>query len=103
MIRFDIFNKPVYFLAFSPIDDIEESKEAEENIIEKKILENFLNEYNEKYLIKQCPILDGVAAIKDYEVEVDSEEETDEKPVIDKKLVMNLNQFSIFKGIIDFI
>ena len=35
MIRFDIFNKPVYFLAFSPIDDIEESKEAEENIIEK--------------------------------------------------------------------
>lgn len=47
--------------------------------------------------------LDGIAAIKDYEVEVDSEEETDEKTVIDKKLAMNLNQFSIFKGIIDFI
>lgn len=47
--------------------------------------------------------LDGIAAIKGYEVEIDSEEETDEKPVIDKKLVMNLNQFSIFKGIIDFI
>ena len=102
MIRFDIFNKPAYFIAFSPIDEAIE-EEISENIVEKKILEKILKKYSEENLIKQYFILDGIAAIKDYEVDVDSEEETQEKPVIDKKLAMGLNQFSIFKGIIDFI
>ncbi|MDU1911574.1 hypothetical protein [Fusobacterium sp.] len=102
MIRFDIFNKPAYFIAFSPVDEAIE-EETLENIEEKKILEKVLEKYNEKNLIKQYYILDGIAAIKDYEVELKAEEDIGEKLVIDKETVMNLNQFSIFKGIIDFI
>ena len=102
-IRFEIFCKPAYEIAFSPIDDIEENVEIPVVYTEKDIITIVIDEIRKKNVIKKYMALDGIAAIKDYEVEVDSEEETEEKPVIDKKLAMNLNQFSIFKGIIDFI
>lgn len=102
-IRFEIFCKPAYEIAFSPIDDIEENIEIPLMYSEKDIVTIVIDEIRKKNIIKKYIVLDGIAAIKDYEVEVDSEEETQEKPVIDKKLAMGLNQFSIFKGIIDFI
>ncbi|MHD0316836.1 hypothetical protein [Fusobacterium sp. THCT1E2] len=100
-IRFEIFCKPAYEIAFSPIDDIEENIEIPLMYSEKDIVTIVIDEIRKKNIIKKYIVLDGIAAIKDYEV--DSEEETQEKPVIDKKLAMGLNQFSIFKGIIDFI
>lgn len=102
-IRFEIFCKPAYEIAFSPIDDIEENIEISAGDSEKEIITIVIDEIRKKNIIKKYMALDGIAAIKDYEIEVDNEEETEEKTVIDKKLVMSLNQFSIFKGIIDFI
>lgn len=98
-IRFEIFCKPAYEIAFSPIDDIEkdlqEAPEDRFNIIAEEIIK--------RNTIKKFIVLDGMAAIRDYGIEIEEEDNIEETPVIDKKIVRNLNQFSIFKGIIDFI
>lgn len=103
-IKFEIFCKPAYEIAFSPIDDIEKDlQEAPKNFLLKDRFNIIAEEIIKRNTIKKFIVLDGMAAIRDYGIEIEEEDNIEETPVIDKKIVRNLNQFSIFKGIIDFI
>ncbi|MDH6458253.1 molybdopterin converting factor small subunit [Fusobacterium sp. PH5-7] len=103
MLRFDIFSNPMYLIFFSNIEE-ESLKESEiEEESQKNTLEILIEKLAEESILGNYSLIEGIARLKLFLENSDFNEEKEEKPVTDKKLVMSLNQFSIFKGIIDFI
>ena len=54
-------------------------------------------------MLGNYPLIEGVVRLKSILEGSKSEEKIQKKLAIDKETIINLNQFSIFKGIIDFI
>lgn len=104
MIRFDIFANPLYLIFFS---DIEEDTPVEDDNIEEEIekttLEILAEKLNQESMLGNYPLIEGVVRLKSILEGSKSEEKIQKKLAIDKETIINLNQFSIFKGIIDFI
>lgn len=103
MIRFDIFANPLYLIFFSDIE--EDTSVEDDNIeeIEKTTLEILAEKLNQESMLGNYPLIEGVVRLKSILEGSKSEEKIQKKLAIDKETIINLNQFSIFKGIIDFI
>ncbi|WP_462351275.1 hypothetical protein [Fusobacterium varium] len=104
MIRFDIFANPLYLIFFSDIE--EDTSVEDDNIeeeIEKTVLEILAEKLNQESALGNYPLIEGVVRLKSILEDSKSEEKIQKKLAIDKETIINLNQFSIFKGIIDFI
>lgn len=104
MIRFDIFTNPMYLIFFS---NIEENSLEEENEIEieneKGNLEILIEKLNKESILANYPLIEGIVRLRIIIEDSEFQEKIEEKTAINKETIMNLNQFSIFKGIIDFI